>query len=275
MQRALADRAIRRCAERCDHRIHHVRIVGGEYAESIAHRVVEAAFGQIEFDMPGLLLGTGLIEPRARDEGSERWVVARAAALIGGFGGGLVRRFYHRGSSTDLSLERLKHPGGFLTAGYAEVGSLFRLTENRLGVVLAVVAALAAILLAHGGHQFAAHRPAFSELHAFGDRHGGVVPGSRPVVAIACRSNLDARHQPCRILRRQRGGFAIQQPGEEAAQPLPLLRRERRVLRHNAGQGRSQALVHSAASWSKAASTPMSWRRVKARKVSPCSRCAR
>ena len=113
------------------------RIVGGKKAEGIADLVVEAAFGQIELDMPGLLLRARLVEPRARDEGRARRIVARAAGLVGGFGGGRVRRLYHcvGAGAADLGLERLQHAGGFLAAGHAEVEPLFRLAEDRVGIV--------------------------------------------------------------------------------------------------------------------------------------------
>ena len=48
-------------------------------AEGVADRVVEPAFGQVELDVPGLLRGARLVEPRARDEGRLRRIVARAA----------------------------------------------------------------------------------------------------------------------------------------------------------------------------------------------------
>ena len=77
-QRAPADREIGRGIERLDHGFDQRGIVGGKQAEGVADRVVETAFGQVELDVPGLLRGAGLVEPRARDEGRHRRIVARA-----------------------------------------------------------------------------------------------------------------------------------------------------------------------------------------------------
>ena len=122
----------------------------------------------------------------------------------------------------DLRMQRLQHPGGFLAARHAEVQPLFLLLEQRVGVFLAVVAALAAILLAHRRHHLAAQRLAVGELHALGERQRLVVP-RRAVVGLA--ADVDAGHQRRRILRRQRRHVAVQQPGEEPVQPDALLRR--------------------------------------------------
>ena len=53
-------------------------------------------------------------------------------------------------------IERLEHAGGFLAARHAKVQPLLFLREQRVGIVLAVVAALSAILLRHRGHHAAA-----------------------------------------------------------------------------------------------------------------------
>ena len=52
--------------------------------------------------------------------------------------------------------------------------------DDGVGVILAIVAALAAILLAHGRHETARQRPAFGELHALAKRHRRIMPGICP-----------------------------------------------------------------------------------------------
>ena len=144
-------------------------------------------------------------------------------------------------------MQRLQHAGGFLAARHAQIQPRLFLAEQRVRIVLAVVAALAAVLLAHRRHHPARAAAAFGELHALGERHGLVVP-RRAVVFFGRTADLDAGQQRRGLLRRQRGGVAIQKAGEESVQPDALLGGERRALRHDGGKGRTHRRVHGAAS---------------------------
>ena len=55
-----ADREIRRRVERLDDGVDQRRIVARIKPEGVADRVIEAASGKIEFEVPGLLLGARL-----------------------------------------------------------------------------------------------------------------------------------------------------------------------------------------------------------------------
>ena len=177
-----------RGAEQRDDLVHQAEIVAGEDAEGIADDVIEAAAGQIKLDMPGFLFRALAVQQPARQEFGRRRIVARAAGFRDhrrrrcGIG---RRRRRRRWRLVDLLIERLQHPRGFLAAGDAEIEPRLALAGDRFGIVMAVVAALAAILLRHRRHELAPQRPAFGELHAIGDRHGLVVPGRLAVVAIA------------------------------------------------------------------------------------------
>ena len=48
----------------CDHGVDERRVVGREDAEAVADLVVEAAVGEIEFDMPGFLFEPSLLSRR-------------------------------------------------------------------------------------------------------------------------------------------------------------------------------------------------------------------
>src|SRR4029077_8510444 len=61
-----------------------------------------------------------------------------------------------------------EHARGFFAAGYAEIEPLFGFGEQRVRIVLAMVAALAAILLSHRRHQPPRQRLAVGKLHALG-----------------------------------------------------------------------------------------------------------
>ena len=156
-------------AERRDHRIGEGGIVLRKHPEGIAHHIVDAGALEVELDVPGLLGGAGLVEPGARQEGGGRRIVARAAgrhgcgaatagaasattAAAGTLGG--------RGRRAQLRVKRLEHAGGLLAARHAQVQPLLGLARYGLGIVLAIVAALPAVLLRHGGHQAPAQRPA-------------------------------------------------------------------------------------------------------------------
>ena len=51
-----------------DDLVDQAEIVLGENAEGIADDVIEVGFGQVEVDVPGLLLRARLVEARAREE---------------------------------------------------------------------------------------------------------------------------------------------------------------------------------------------------------------
>ena len=56
----------------------------GQLPEGVADRIIEPAFGEIELDMPGLLLRARLVQPGARDEGRLHRIVARAVGFAFG-----------------------------------------------------------------------------------------------------------------------------------------------------------------------------------------------
>ena len=198
---------------------------------------------QVSFSEPGLL--SSVRDTKVASTGLSRERPASPLRHGGRAWTGRQLRHGGRRKPTPISAcERLEHAGGFLAARHAEVQPLFFLVEQRVGVLLAVVAALAAILLAHRRHHLAAQRLAVGELHALGERQGLVVPG-RAVVGLD--ADIDARHQRRRILRRQRRDVAVQQAGEKAVEPDALLGGERRVLRHDRCKRRAQRRVHAPA----------------------------
>ena len=222
-----------------------------------------ACFGEVELDVPGFLPGARLVEACARDEGGDSRTVARAPAsgLRGDLHGRLGDLDLGR-RRPDLRMERFQHPRGVLAARHTKIESLLGPRENRVGVVGAVVAALTAVLLAHRGHHAPAKRPAVGELHALGERQSQIVPGHVAVVAgRADRIELHAREESCRILWRQGGRVAFQQPGEKPVEPLPLLEGKRRVVGNDGGERHPQGRVHDAPSSNMVRSASMSWRR--------------
>src|SRR6202011_4065803 len=147
---------------------------GRKEAEGIADRVFEPRCANVELDVPGFLARARLVEKRAREERRFGGSIARG----GGWAGTLLRRRRWRHDrrsggrgAVEILMERLEHAGGFLAARDAQVEPFLFLQKDRVGIVLAVVAALAAVLLAHGGHQAPAQRPPLRELHALGERH--------------------------------------------------------------------------------------------------------
>ena len=73
--------------------------------------------------------------------------------------------------------KRFHRPRGGLAAGDAEGGRGFTPLGQRIGVGAAEIAALAAIELAHRGHQPILERLALGERHALVQFEGRVVPG--------------------------------------------------------------------------------------------------
>ncbi len=172
-----------------------------------------------------------------------------------------------RWRGADLGMQRLQHAGGFLAARHAQVQPFLFLGEQRIRIVLAVVAALAAVLLAHRRHHTAWQGPALGKLHALSEWHGLVMP--RCAVVVFGRSpDLGAGQQRLRFLLRQRGGVAVEQPCEESIQPDALLGGERRALRNDGSEWRAHRGVHAAAPENIPVSAAISCRRANAWKVS-------
>src|SRR6185369_3191774 len=139
-----------------------------------------------------------------------------------------ARRLLH------LLVKRLHHAGGFLATRHAQVQPLFLAGEDRAGIILAVIAALAAVLLRHRRHQLPAYGLRLGQRHALGQRQRLVVPGRTAVIVLGGRGRR-AVHQGGRLLvaqRRHARAFERDKAGEEAVEPFALLRRERRALRN-------------------------------------------
>ena len=163
--------------------------------------------------------------------------------------GGLVRRGSavghggrRPGAGPELRVEALQHPERLLAAGLAEVQTRFALEEDGVGVVGAVVAALAAILLRHRRHELLRLRPGLGHLHALGDRQRRVVPGRVVVVGelLPAAGHLGRADRGGALHRRTEKG------GEVARQPRALVGGERSVL-GNEDDGGRDVLAHAAA----------------------------
>ena len=222
---------------------------------------------QVSFAEPGLL--SSARDTKVASTGLSRDVPAGTCGFSAGRRS--VRRFRRggrRGRGADLGVQRLQHAGGFLAARHAQVQPLFFLAEQRIRIVLAVVAALAAVLLAHRRHHAAGQRPALGELHALGERHGLVVPG-RAVVLLGRAADLDARHQgrsaSC-------GDSAVASPSSRPAKNPFSQTRCSAVNGALSGtmedERRAHRRIHGAASANIAVSAGISWRRVNAWKLS-------
>ena len=224
-----ADWKIRRRTDRADDCVRQRRIVGRVEAERVADHVLDPAAGQVELDVPGLLLGAFLVEPRTRSKARHCRRIARDAGrcdrcrlfIRRGDDGGRGRRRVH------LLVEFLEHAGGVFATRHAQVQPLFLLGKQRVRIVVAVVAALTAVLLRHRGHHAPPQRTAFRELHAVGKFQRLIVPGRFTVVAIARRRT---RHQRGRLFRSERCHAPIErhQAGKETIEPGALLGRKRR-----------------------------------------------
>ena len=206
-------------AELGDDRIGQGRGVGGKQAQRIADDVVDAGAGEVDLDVPGLLLAAGRVEAAAGEEHRLGRVLAAEAVgtdrdigLRGIVGG---RRGAGRGRGAELRLELLQHPERVLAARLAQVQALLGLEEEGVGIVGAVVAALAAILLGHGGHQLLRLRALLGQRHAVVEGHRRVVPGRVAVVGERRPAGRLARRQRRRALDRrpEQGGEVARQPG--------------------------------------------------------------
>ena len=220
--------------------------------------------------MPGFLLRSRLVEQAARHEGRGDRIVARTAGLTGGDRRGHGRRRGRAGRRRRRVLkflvQRLEHARGFLAAGHAEIEARFALGCDRVGIVVAIIAALAAILLRHRGHHPPPQRAALGKLHAIGNRHGLVVPRRFAVIAVAGRALQQGRA----LLRRQRHrAVELQQPDQETVEPGALGVGKRRVFRNDFEPRRGRQLVHVLLSASAIFfRLSPSWRRENARNVS-------
>src|SRR5262249_59783912 len=67
-QHPSADREIRRRLQRGNDGVDQRRVLARKYAEGVADRILDAAPGQIELNMPSLFPGAGLVEARARQK---------------------------------------------------------------------------------------------------------------------------------------------------------------------------------------------------------------
>src|SRR6185437_4501138 len=212
--------------------------------------VVDAAPGQIEFYVPGLLFRSWLVEPAASQKSREDGVVARAPGCRRGrlFRNSSYLRL-RRNRAADLLVELLEHAGGFFAARYAEVQPLFLAVEQGLRIVMAIVAALPAILLGHRRHHSLRQRPVFGKLHPLAKRHCGVVPGH---AVVNCRRRRRIAHeagqQPCHVGARQRryAFFQTEQPRKKSVEPRALLNRKRRRVRKEGRYGWALRNAHAA-----------------------------
>ena len=202
-------------------------------------------------------------------------------------GGLWLRRLGHQGGAVQLLIELLEHAGGFLASRHAKVQPLLRFGEQRVRIILAVIAALTAILLCHRRHEPARQRLAIGEFHAIGHRHRRVVPrgaivGFRGIV-LRDRCTNRAVEKSCQKLggvgsRYRRNVFRqSEQASEQAIEPSALLHRERRGFRNERRNGRPLRNAHTAGSRSAIAlSTSTSFRREKTRNDSSGeARCVR
>jgi hypothetical protein len=202
-------------------------------------------------------------------------------------GGLWLRQLGHQGGAVQLLIELLEHAGGFLASRHAKVQPRLRFGEQRVRIILAVIAALPAILLRHRRHEPARQRLAIGEFHAIGHRHRRVVPRGAVVsfggVVLrrngACRA-VEKSGQKLRGVggRYRRDIFRqSEQAGEQAIEPGALLYRERRGFRNEGRNGRPLGNAHTAASGSAIAlSASTSCRREKTRNDSSGeARCVR
>ncbi len=253
------------------------RIVGRENAERVADHVVEAGVGEIELDMPGFFLRAGLVEACARQESAGRRIVARAAcarccrraaATLRGAGAGDGRLAAAPRTSV-LSMRAVSLPPGthrfsrssfFVDdARWSSPRSCSRTGRNPAAPSPPSCAAAAACLR---------RASCARRIGMVWSCHGASPSSASPSGRCARR-----RHQRGALLGRERGDArAVErdEAGEEAVQPGALLgARTARSPAPAIGIGGGTVWRHSAASASNIAlSASISWRRVKARKVS-------
>ncbi len=231
--------------------------------------------------MHRFLLGAVPVQSPARQENGLAGRLTRGADRDSRFRPGLGGRQRDGGGRghgrVELGSQALDQPRGLLAAGGAQVQPFLIAEEDRVGVVGAGVAALAAVLLRHGGHQTRRERPASRHAHALGGRDRRVVPGCLVVGGQhrAVRDHRGARQaepglpglQQC-LGRRDRP----ERRCEEARKPHALLLRERRRLGHEVQAGNGNRSRHATTSAAARARRWLgSWRRAKAAKPSAAS----
>ena len=239
-----------RRAEHGDGLVDEPEPVLGEDAEGIADRVVEPGFAEVELDVPDVLVRLRGVEPAAGEKDRLGRVFARASGRArrrcgrDRSGARLGRRFRgRRGLGLVQFLGKLlDQPRGFLAAGRAQVQALLFLQDDRVGVIGAVVAALAAILLRHRGHEARGERLARGERHALVERPWpDRAREPRRCWRAPGRRRSDAGDESRRLAAAQRrDADRVRRDGrrQEPREPGALFGGERRVLGdHEAGRG--------------------------------------
>ena len=200
--------------------------------------------------MPSLFRRARLVEQCARVENCFSRSVARAAGrkVWRRLRRSGCRRQHGCGSNgrANFAVQRFERAQRLLAARHTQVELGFFVQRDGISVVLAIVAALPAILLAHGRHHPSPQRPAFGELHALVDRHCLIMPGS---AVVFVRRSGSAGHQGRAVLRRKRRDAGVGQAecgGEKSVEPGALLRRERRRLRQYRQFGWGRIVRHAA-----------------------------
>ena len=224
--------------------------------------IIELGAGEIDVDVPGLFLRARLVQAAARQERRRDRIVAGAAERRG------ERRLCQhrcrrplprrRRAAIEFLIKLLEHAGGVFAARHAQVQPLLGFGKQRVGVVFAVVAALAAVLLRHRRHQPTRQRLAVGELHAIGHRHRRIVPRGAIIGFRRCRGAA-IRHKAGQQLGDFIGGkrrdalLQPEQPGEQAVEPGALLRGERRGFGNEGRDRRPRRHAHAAVSCSTSA----------------------
>jgi hypothetical protein len=197
-QSTIRDGKVRRRVERGQHSIDQAGIVKGKDPEGIADDIIKIGADKIDVDVPGLLFRTRFVETPARQKSGDGRIVARAP---GGWRCRRRGRLQRRGGgrrnrrAIELGVELLEHAGRLFAARHAKVQPLLGFGDQRGRVVFAIVAALAAILLRHRRHHSPRQRPAVRKLHAFGERHGGIVPRGAIIRAVVYLPGRRGNHR--------------------------------------------------------------------------------
>src|ERR1700722_8591040 len=114
--------------------MNEAEIVGWKYSEGIADDIVQSGAGDIEFYMPGLLLGSLAVkEPALAKDGLDRSLAAAAEQGVAGGsrrGRGRVLRTWR---AIEFDRQRLQHTLGLLAARRAEIEALLAAFEQRVG----------------------------------------------------------------------------------------------------------------------------------------------
>ncbi len=201
-------------------------------AETVARLIGEPG-AELEIDMHRLLLGVLPVEALPPEEGCLARRIARGAQDQDRLAARLRRRErrldrYRSGRpDVELGRERLDEPGRLLASGRAEVQPRLAPEENGIGVIDAIIATLAAILLSHRGHQARRQRSPLGHRDAIGRRQRRIVPGR---LVVAGERGAARCGRPGGVETGQGGtgegcgrGNGAERGGEEARQPDALL----------------------------------------------------